>query len=153
MWPHAHSVNLELVIADETHRDLVLRRHLKVRVLVECEAVLVPCNIDQLKELGIRCGIVRHGRELDLEIVCHIILLDKKTTPIGILGNLPVELIKLDSNQPDSLRLHRDDLVRPGRSQARLKVIDHHPVVGQEVERVWPVRHRRVHFKGALLDV
>jgi hypothetical protein len=24
MWPHAHSVNLELVVADKTHRNLVL---------------------------------------------------------------------------------------------------------------------------------
>ena len=61
MWTHANSVYLELVVADETHRDLVLRRHLKVRVLVECEAVLINCNIDNLKELGIRGGIVGHG--------------------------------------------------------------------------------------------
>jgi len=58
MRPHAHSVNLELVVANETHRNLVLGCHLKVRVLVEREAVLVPSNIDNLKELGIRSGIV-----------------------------------------------------------------------------------------------
>ena len=58
MWPHAHSVNLELVVADEAHRNLVLGCHLKVRVLVECEAILVPSNIDNLKELRIWGGIV-----------------------------------------------------------------------------------------------
>jgi len=61
MRPHAHSVDLELVVANEAHRDLVLRRHLKVRILVEGEAVLIHCNIDNLKELGIRGGVVGHS--------------------------------------------------------------------------------------------
>ncbi len=62
VWPHAHSVDLELVVADETHCNLVLWGHLKVRVLVERKAVLVPGHINQLKELRVRGGIVGHGR-------------------------------------------------------------------------------------------
>jgi hypothetical protein len=54
MRTHAHPIYLELVVANETYCDLIFRSELKVRILIESEAIFVVCHVDHFEELRIR---------------------------------------------------------------------------------------------------
>lgn len=79
MWAHANTKHVQILIADEGDRNLVLRGWLEIRILIDCYALVTPPffdNIDYLENLWIQWGIVGHPHKLGFKNFftrsCHL---------------------------------------------------------------------------------